>query len=391
MIDERPAPDRSRPSAPRVWLLTGHRAGDTTQILALAEALDWPFEAKRLVYRPTELVTNLLCGATLAGIDRRRSSPLTPPWPDLVITAGRRNEPVARWIKARSGGNCRIVHLGRPWAGTAHFDLVVPTPQYRLADAPNLLWIDLPLHRVTPQRLAAAAADWRAAWPALPRPWIALLVGGDSPPYRFDAAAAARLGREASAMAVKQGGSLLVTTSARTGKAAIAALRRAIDAPVYFHGWAAADGANPYLGFLALADALVVTGESMSMLAEACATAKPVYVFDPGDGSTAMRPRVANAERPIGARLVEALAPHRLAHRASALLTPAHVRRDAGIMVRRLVATGRVAWLGDPPPAANPPVVASLPQVVARVRALFPALPEDPPPSRAGELATDRA
>ena len=44
---------------PRVWLLTGHRAGDNTQVLALGEALGWPFEIKRFVYTPYERLVNL--------------------------------------------------------------------------------------------------------------------------------------------------------------------------------------------------------------------------------------------------------------------------------------------------------------------------------------------
>ncbi|HEY9569020.1 MAG TPA: ELM1/GtrOC1 family putative glycosyltransferase, partial [Thalassobaculum sp.] len=37
---------------------------------------------------------------------------------------------------------------------------------------------------------------------------------------------------------------------------------------------------NPYLGFLALADALVVTSDSVNLASEACATGKPVYIAD---------------------------------------------------------------------------------------------------------------
>ncbi|MFZ0467325.1 MAG: ELM1/GtrOC1 family putative glycosyltransferase, partial [Thiogranum sp.] len=74
---------------PRVWVLTGHKAGDNAQVIALAEALGWPYVVKRFRYRGWELLTNRLLGATLAGIDRDASSDLAPPWPDLVITAGR--------------------------------------------------------------------------------------------------------------------------------------------------------------------------------------------------------------------------------------------------------------------------------------------------------------
>ena len=40
---------------------------------------------------------------------------------------------------------------------------------------------------------------------------------------------------------------------------------------------------NPYLGFLALADRIIVTSDSMSMLVEAVATGKPVIIFDLAD------------------------------------------------------------------------------------------------------------
>jgi mitochondrial fission protein ELM1 len=41
------------------------------------------------------------------------------------------------------------------------------------------------------------------------------------------------------------------------------------------------EGDNPYLGILALADRLVVTGDSVSMVSEALATPHPVEVFAP--------------------------------------------------------------------------------------------------------------
>ncbi|MFX8871944.1 ELM1/GtrOC1 family putative glycosyltransferase, partial [Acinetobacter baumannii] len=44
-------------------------------------------------------------------------------------------------------------------------------------------------------------------------------------------------------------------------------------------------GENPYPQFLAQADMLVVTADSVNMCGEACATGKPVYVFTPSGGS----------------------------------------------------------------------------------------------------------
>jgi mitochondrial fission protein ELM1 len=346
----------------------GFRAGDNAQVAALAAALGLPCEIKRLAYRKYEFLTNRLLGPTLAGLDAGRSDRLVPPWPDLAITAGRRNEPVARWIRRQSGGRTRLVHLGRPWAPVECFDLVVTTPQYELPERANVLGIAAPLHAVTPARLAEAAVQWSPAFADLPRPWIAVLVGGDSPPYVFDCETAGRLGRAATELA--HGGTLLVTTSPRTRHEATEALRKAIGARCHFHEWTPGGGANPYLGYLALADAIVVTGDSVSMVAEACATEKPVYLFDMGRGWARMRPGPARADAPA-LSLGERLSPRRLAHWLLAHCLPKRIRRDVRRILWHLVASGRACWLGDSGRPANPLPSDDLARAAARVRALL--------------------
>jgi mitochondrial fission protein ELM1 len=372
------APSEPQPAAgrPRVWLLTSYRAGDNAQVLGLAEALGWPFEIKRFAFRRTEFITNRLLGGTLAGVIAERSSPLAPPWPDLVISAGRRNEPVARWIRDQARRSAepretRLVHLGRPWADPRHFDLIVTTPQYHVPERANVLTIGAPLHRVTAPRLAEARARWESKLAHLPRPWIAILVGGNSPPYVFDEAMARELAQQANRLAGKTGASLLVTTSPRTRPEAAAALRQAIERPSCFHDWTPDPEANPYLGFLALADEFIVTAESMSMAAEACSTGKPVHLFDMGWGWSAMRPPGDPAVTPSRG-LGEHLASKRLQHWALAHLLPARVRRDVRVILRRLVEEGHATWLGDPAPAAPNPPPNDMDAAVARVRALLP-------------------
>jgi mitochondrial fission protein ELM1 len=355
-------------SPPRVWLLTGFRAGDKAQMVALAEALGWPFEIKRFAYKPYEFVTNILLGLKRAGVDWRRSDRLDPPWPDLVITAGRRNEPIARWIKEQSRGRSVIVHLGRPWSKVDGFDLVITTPQYNVPLLANVLQIDLPLHGVTAERLTAAATAWRDRIAALPRPWIAVMVGGSAPPYVFDERMASCLGREAAALARRQGGSLLVATSPRTSAAASDALEAALDVPRSFYRWTPNPAQNPYLGFLGLADQIIVTGDSMSMVAEAGATGKPVYFFDLGHGWTRMReigpsPLEKSGTVPFRAK--------RLLHWLIAHGLPARIRRDIRNMLRPMVTSGRAAWLGDDHAPARPAASDDLARAAARVRQVF--------------------
>lgn len=364
---------------PTVWLLMGHKAGDNNQVLALAETLGWPFEIKRMVYRSTELITNLLLGPTLAGIRLKSSSPLISPWPDLIITAGRRNEPVARWIKARAGGRARLVHLGRPWANPSRYDLIVTTPQYALPCGPNVLRNTLPLHRVSEQQLRQASDTWRPRLHSLPRPYTAVLLGGNSGPFTFTSDRATQLALAASRLAQQTGGALLISSSARTPQNALAAFRKSLTAPHHLHEWVPNDRANPYFGYLALADAFVVTGESVSMLTETCATGKPVYIYDLGDHPIPLpiQPASNQSIRPSRTpwwRFGEHYRWKPLSHRVAKAFGPRRMRRDVALIHQHLIHNGHAAWLGESFPEGKPtPLPQDMIHTAARINALFEA------------------
>ena len=366
---------------PRVWLMMGSKAGDNSQVMALAEATGWPFEIKRFVYKPYELVTNLLLGPNLHGLVKSESSPLEAPWPDLIITGGRRNEPVCLWIQKQArkqGKHVRIVHVGRTWAKIERFDLIVTTPQYRLPVRPNVLHNKTPLHRVTNERLRADAEAWAPRLAHLPKPHIAVVVGGSSGPYSMDKRAAKRLGRQASKLAAETGGSLLITTSARTPAEATATLEENITAPAFFYRWQKGATDNPYFAFLGLADSIIVTGDSMSMLAEACATRKRVHIFDLGEGRNAMCQRTventiaAEDDREPFWKRWELKHLQAFIFRMAMRLGPERMTRDIRIVHKHLVDSGRAVWLGDPfPPGLPLRSLECVPRAAARVRAMF--------------------
>jgi mitochondrial fission protein ELM1 len=319
---------------PVVWLIDAYREGERAQVRALVQALGWPCETKRLSYRKFDLITHLLPGGSLRGINRASRESLKPPWPDVVVSCGVRNEPVCRWIREQSGGACRYVHIGRPWADPSLFDLVITTPQYRVPHRENVVRNELTLHQVSESRMAQGAVEWENTWRDLPRPLIAVMVGGNSGPFTLGPKAAARLGREASILARDSGGALLVSTSSRTSAPATGALQRALDAPHYWHVWRPAEEPNPYWGMLGLADRFIVTADSIAMLSETCATGKPVDMFDLGG----MRKSV---DQPRDFRLGGLL------YRALLNWGWTPLTRDISLVHQELVASGRAAWLGD--------------------------------------------
>ena len=263
-------PESAGPAS--IWVLADPRAGTAAQALGIAERLPVP-------HRVVPLEWGVLARLpfpfpTLAGLTPQARSAFAPPWPRLVLSAGRRSAPVAAWLQARGA---RVVHCMRsPLAG--RFALNILGRHDDPPAQPNILAILGAAHRISPLRLAEARPAW-AELESLPRPRIGLLLGGPIRGEGLSPGIAAGIGARVAGF----GGSVMATASRRTGAAATKALAGALaPVPHRLHAWGDA-GPNPLLGFMAWADLLVVSGDSVSMLSESLVTTAPVFVAPLGE------------------------------------------------------------------------------------------------------------
>ncbi len=192
--------------------------------------------------------------------------------PGLVLSVGGTGGAVGAAVRA---GGRRVVQIQNPRLRLDRFDLVVVNRHDEIR-GPNVLVALTALHAVTPAVLEQARHRWQPVFAGLPRPLVAVLVGGSNGRFRLGPAEAARLaGRIAGMMRADRAG-VALTPSRRTGAAVQAVLERELR-PLGAWIWDMR-GDNPYLGMLACADAVVVTMDSVSMVSEAVATAVPVMV-----------------------------------------------------------------------------------------------------------------
>lgn len=350
-----PAPVAGK--TPLIWALQAEKAGDNAQIDTLLDAIGLPVTVKRLRMRARWQLGKPRIRPGLGHLDRAASDVLEPPWPDLVVLSGRRLINVALWLREQSPGHTRLVLVGRPHGLYEPFDLIVAAPQFRLPARANVINLDLPLMMPSPTAIAAAVERWGDEMSGLARPLTAVLVGGPTQPFRFDAGVAQTL--LARTLAATGGaGTLYLSTSRRTPEAVAHALADALPPGARLFRWTAGAADNPYLALLGLADGFVVTGDSASMLVEVARLGRPLAVFELPVAPTGCS-RVTRVLSLVGRRR----------HAGN----PGKPRRDITELHRTLYRLGLAVPLGEPFPAGLSPARADsqLAQIGARVRSLL--------------------
>ena len=259
----------------RVWALLGPHRGDNNQVLALAEAIGLPFEEKRLSYNRLRRVQPSLLGATFRSVSADARSQLEGDFPDLTISTGLRSVPVVRELRRRSGGKMRAVHLGYPRISPKYFDLVVPTPEYPVPDAPNVVRIPFALSPHRSREVKQADRDLLSAYP---RPHRLFLIGGPTLYWELPTEKiVAAIGKLVEA-AAKEGGSVIAVGSPRSPPDLLAAVRDRLESSEVSFLFAPNDGPPSYSAMIDCADEIYVTADSVAMVADAVNTRKPVGI-----------------------------------------------------------------------------------------------------------------
>ena len=259
------------------WIVTSGEAGHRTQARGLALAVAG--QAREYIvdlrppwrYLPGDLAPFALRGLTPA------SDQPAPPWPDLVVSSGRRAAAVAIAIRRASQGRTVVVHVPDPHTNPAAFDLVVCL-SHDPATGPNVLSLPTAVHDLTPAKLDEAAELWRGRLCAPGRPLIGVLLGGAAHRRSLTLAQMDELFSGLDELRRATDARLAITPSRRTSAEVRDLLATRFGDQPDAYVWDM-HGDNPYRGILALSDRLVVTSDSVSMVSESLATRASVEVF----------------------------------------------------------------------------------------------------------------
>lgn len=268
-----------------LWVLLDDRRGSVGQAKGIIEALGDSVNIveKQLVYNKFASLPNWIRGRTLIGIDTKKSDNIDSLYPDMILSTSRRTLSVARHIRKKSKNTSKIVQLMYPSEGIGLKDIeffVVPTHDsiakqkhkkaFVITGAPT---------RIFEEKIQATAKEWEPVFSSLPRPWISVIIGGAIKGKPWPLAEAQNLLNNIKNIHQKIGGSILITTSRRTGDEPQKLIMDGIkDIPQYTYVWGEKKE-NPIMGFYACGDIIIATGDSVSMCCEACGTGHPVLLY----------------------------------------------------------------------------------------------------------------
>jgi KDO2-lipid IV(A) lauroyltransferase len=210
---------------------------------------------------------------------------------DIVVSCGSSLAP-ANLLWASANGAKSVVLMNPDPLPLSRFHLVIAPRHDALPQRPNVLRTVGALTGRMPEQALRAAGARLSAHPRFrrsadipeARPAIALFLGGDTAEYEVGPAFAGELLAQVQAACRAVGGSYLVTTSRRTPTPVerLLAERTEGDARCRLLLLAARDPLDGTMeGMLGASDVAVVTGESISMVSEACASGRRVLVVEP--------------------------------------------------------------------------------------------------------------
>lgn len=365
--------------SPRTWVILSDKRGDNGQVETIVEALGWPVERKYVHMKPEWVLGKPRYRPSLDHLDLGQSDALEAPWPDLIITVGRRPSMVALWIRKQSGNRTKIVLVGKPSGYMLHFDLVVASAENQMPPLHNFQATTLPLMRIAPEDVAAEAEAWRVRFNQYQRPLIAIMVGGETNPFIMNRKVARDLVATARWVVDELGGTPYITTSRRTTPEVLEVLRTELPEVSVYYEWKPDAPENPYRALLGSADGFIVTGDSVSMMVEVIYLHRPLAIFPlPGGWLGKLdQLRRSLAHWLFNPRLDSA--GDRLRHTVARgvyyidWFKVLSATRDFRAFHRMLVDRGYAVWAGQPFRSEEVDLPDDVGAVVKRIEALFPA------------------
>ena len=263
------------------WIVTDGTTGMLKQSIAVARSLN--IEPAILPAHPTPI---LRLFPTLAKIPTwrltigRSPSWIKGPYPDYIVSCGRRMAGLSIGLRRISKGRSKTIHIQDPGISPNYFDVLVVPSHDRITafekNFSNLVISTGSLSWLVKKQIMAGKSDMNERFGPLDSPQIVVMLGGNNKRYRVSTSIIEKLAHDIFDYARLKNARLIIVLSRRTPKKARIIFQK-LDEDKKHIIWDDERG-NPYPDILSIADEIIVTSDSVNMVTEACLFGRPVII-----------------------------------------------------------------------------------------------------------------
>ena len=255
----------------KALLLTEGMHGMISQVEGMAKALDVEYSHKivRLSF-PWNLIPPKF--SPISGIVLKDKNYITENEEfDLVISCGRKSVIPSIFLKKKNP-KLFTIHIQNPKVDSKHFDKVI-SPMHDKYYGPNVIHSKGAIHYITFEEIQAAKNY--LANKIKSKKIVSIILGGPNKYYSFSNDQLIKIFDSIKFTFIAKGYEVIIVPSLRTPKKIIELAKKEMSRFGYV-----VDSVDKqaYLSAYALATYIVVTCDSISMISEAMASGKPIYV-----------------------------------------------------------------------------------------------------------------
>ena len=255
----------------KALLLTQGMHGMISQVEGMAKALNADFSHKivRLNF-PWNLIPPKFTPIS-AVVLKDKTYMIEDEIPDLVISCGRKSVVPSILLKKK---NPKIftIHIQDPKVNLKNFDVIV-APEHDNLNGDNVYSSKGAIHYITETEIEKAKPYLMEKINS--QKVVSLILGGPNKYYSFDDSQLIKIFNKIKSNFVSEGYKVIIIPSMRTPKASIELAKKEMNSCAHIVN---SVDKQAYLSAYALANYVVVTCDSTSMISEAATSGKPIFV-----------------------------------------------------------------------------------------------------------------
>ena len=201
----------------------------------------------------------------------------------VIISCGRKSVIPSIALKKRLGNEIFTIHIQDPKVSFKHFDLII-SPEHDNIKGDNVINTKGAIHYLTKKEIKENL-NYLDINPDKKKQIVSFIIGGPNKYYDYSDQELHKLFTKIKTLFTPDKFKIVIIPSYRTPEEVI---KKAYDAFSSNHHVVKTVDKKAYLSSLAIADFMIVTCDSTSMISEAAVTGKPVYI-------AMMKPKKRNA------------------------------------------------------------------------------------------------